>query len=501
VTYRPSPAPAGPVSAAPAPRVVGVKRLADYLRRKLESDGALRNVSVRGEISNYSVQKSGHVNFDLKEGEAVIRCFAWASDASAFPALSNGVAIVATGGVSTYAPKSVYQLVVRSAVLEGVGNLHALFEERKKLLAAEGVFDAARKRALPAFPFRVALVSSRTSDGAIDFVTLLHHRAPHVAVVWYESAVQGTAAPAELCAALRRASAADVDCIVVTRGGGSFEDLFPFSDESVVRAVAKARHPVISAIGHTADQQLCDFAADLHVETPSAAAKAIGFATSELLARTNDRVARARRSADLSFDRRSARLHHALVRSKLVEPRSFLLPLVQRVAELDGQLGAAVRAAANGRLERVRGLVRRLEVHDPSRRLAERGLALGRLAARLDAAEERVLQRARNRRNALALALDPVARVASERFARRLELALVRLDGNSPERLLKQGYAMVTFRGAIVRDPVAVPLGEVVEARLAHGTLSARVEARTSEGDAVRDTLRGADQRKETDGD
>jgi exodeoxyribonuclease VII large subunit len=487
VSYGPGPVPAVPPSAAPRPRVVGVKRLADYLKRKLESDAALRNVSVRGEVSNYSVQRSGHVNFDLKEDEAVIRCFAWASDVASFPALSNGVAIVATGGVSTYAPKSVYQLLVRTAVLEGVGNLHALFEERKTRLGAEGVFDAARKRALPEFPFRVALVSSRTSDGAIDFVTLLRDRAPHVRVEWCESSVQGAGAPAELCAALRRASAADVDCIVVTRGGGSFEDLFAFSDESVVRAVAKARHPVISAIGHTADQQLCDFAADLHVETPSAAAKAIGFATSDLLARTSDRVARARRSADLSLKRLGTQLRHALVRTRLEEPRSFLAPLVQRADELEAKLDVAALAATSARFERVRSLARRLELHDPTRRLAERAVSFQRLSGRLDAARNRVLDAARERTRHASLGVDRAIGVATSRNARRLEIALLRLDGNSPERLLQQGYAIVTYGDAIVRDPAQVPPGEMLEARLAHGTLLARVESALVE-------------RKETDG-
>jgi exodeoxyribonuclease VII large subunit len=461
--------------------VVGVKRLADYLKRKLEGDAALRNVSVRGEISNYSVPRSGHVNFDLKEGEAVIRCFAWSNDAANFPPLRSGLAIVATGGVSTYAAKSVYQLVVRSIVLEGIGDLHALFEERKKRLAAEGVFDPARKRALPAFPFRVALVSSRSSDGAIDFVTLLRERAPHVGVVWCESAVQGPNAPVEICGALRRASASDVDCIVLTRGGGSFEDLFAFSDEAVVRAVAKARHPVISAIGHTADQQLCDFAADVHVETPSAAADAIGLATSELRSRTRETLARGRRTVERGFERLEGQLHRALVRSKLVDPRSFFAPLAQRLDDLDARLDGAAAAVASSRVARLRALARRLEAHDPTRRLAEREVRLQRLVARLDAALVRTASVARQRALAGSERLDRAIEATLERRRRRLELARVRLDGNSPERLLQQGYAMVTYRDAIVRDPADVPDGALIEARVARGTLSARVEPRAAE--------------------
>jgi exodeoxyribonuclease VII large subunit len=465
-----------PASGAPASRVVGVKRLADYLKRKLESDGALRNVSVRGEISNYSVPRSGHVNFDLKEGDAVVRCFAWSSDAASFPPLRNGIAIVATGGVSTYAPKSTYQLVVRSAVLEGVGDIHAQFEERKKRLDAEGIFDPARKRPLPLYPFRVAIVSSRTSDGAIDFVTLLRERAPHVRVVWCETAVQGASAPVEICGALRKAGAADVDCIVVTRGGGSFEDLFAFSDEAVVRAVAKARHPVISAIGHTANQQLCDFAADVHVETPSAAAKAIGSDTRALRGRIDDRMAYAKRILNGSLERLSSRLHAALVRSKLSDPRSFLAPLAQRLDGLEDDLHAGVTARTAALSNRVRDLTKRLETHDPTRRLAERELHLHRISARLDGAMLRTANLARDGLRDADVRLERAGRSLVERRTRALELALARLDGNSPERLLQQGYAILTYGTSIVRDAAQVPVGEVVTAQLGRGTLSARVE-------------------------
>jgi exodeoxyribonuclease VII large subunit len=476
VTYRPSHAPAVPASGAPASRVVGVKRLADYLKRKLESDAALRNVSVRGEISNYSVPRSGHVNFDLKEGDAVIRCFAWSSDAASFPPLRNGIAIVATGGISTYAPKSTYQLVVRSAVLEGVGDIHAQFEERKKRLDAEGLFDPARKRTLPLYPFRVAIVSSRTSDGAIDFVTILRERAPHVRVVWCETAVQGPSAPVEICGALRRASAEDVDCIVVTRGGGSFEDLFAFSDEAVVRAVAKARHPVISAIGHTANQQLSDFAADVHVETPSAAAKAIGFETRALRGRIEDRMSYARRALDSCLERLSSRLHAALLRSRLSDPRSFLAPLAQRLDALEDDLQSGLAARTASMSNRVRDLTKRLEAHDPTRRLAERELHLDRMSGRLDAAMTRAANLARERLRDSELRLDRAVRTLVVERARALELACVRLDGNSPERLLQQGYAILTYGTSIVRDAAQVPVGEIVTAQLGRGTLSARVE-------------------------
>jgi exodeoxyribonuclease VII large subunit len=445
-----------PQAARPSP--IGVKRLAEYLKRKLDLDQNLKSVAVRGEISNLNISQRGHFNFDLKEGEAILRCFAWEDKSAYFPVLRNGQAVVASGAISTWAPKSQYQLTVIQIALEGVGDVHALFDERKRKLAAEGLFDAARKRPIPPFPFRVALVSSRAANGAIDFVTLLRGRAPHVEIVWCETAVQGPGAPAEIVAALGRASRAEVDLIVVTRGGGSFEDLFAFSDEAVVRAVARARHPVISAIGHTADQQLCDFAADVHVETPSAAAKAVGFSAQELRVRIGSSLERARRVAEGTRERLQSRLERALVRSKLGDSRLFLAGAHQRVGDAEQRAGAAFESALRGRSDAVRALVRRLEARDPSRRLAER-------ARRLQAG---------------AFKLEAVARASLERRDKRLAVVVANLDGKNPEAILQRGYSIVTYRNAIVRDASAVPVGERIAARVARGTLEARVE-RTGE--------------------
>ena len=467
-------------------RVVGVKRLADYLKRKLDTDAQLRGIAVRGEVSNLSVSPRGSMNFDLKEGDVILRCFAWPDDHANFPLMKNGVAIVATGSISTYAQKSAYQLVVRNVEREGVGDVHALFEERKKKLAAEGLFDAARKRPLPPFPFRVALVSSRGANGALDFVRLLGERAPHVEIVWCETTVQGPNAPNDVVAAIRRASRTDVDIIVVTRGGGSFEDLFTFSDENVVRAIAAAAHPVISAIGHTADQQLSDFVADVHVETPSAAAKVVGFDRNELRARLDERTLRAKRAVELSLERLRNRFSGALLRSKLSEPRDYLTPLAQRLDDADADLIAATSASLRARETALREVCRRLELHDPTRRLADRAVRLQRVTSKLDATGARMLERARVRRDDVERRLGLAVRGRLEQVAQRLALTHAHLNGNNPEAILQRGYAIVTTAdGLIVRDPFAVSPGALVEARLARGTLSARVETRLS-GEAER---------------
>lgn len=467
---------------APARVVVGVKRLADYLQRKVLADPNLRRVFVRGEVSNLIASSRGHCYFDLKEGDTILRCFAWGDDYARFRDLKNGVAIVAAGGVSTFAQRSAYQLIVRAVEREGLGNVAALFEERKRRLTAEGLFAAERKRPLPRYPFRIALVSSRGANGALDFTTILRDRAPHVAVVWCETSVQGPNAPAEICAALARASRLDVDAIVVTRGGGSFEDLFSFSDENVVRAVARARHPVLSAIGHTADQQLCDFAADTHVETPSAAAKALGRDTLELRTAIDDRIGRGRAALELRLERLRVRLATALVRSRLADPRAFLIPLEQQLDDAERRLGEAGRVAVRERAERLRAATGRLAVRDPSQRLAERAHRLQAATLRLDGAIVSRLNSQARRATAARDKLEPATRMRVDRAKRVLEVANAHLNGKDPEAILQRGYAIVTYANAIVRDPAAVPAGALVEARVARGTLAARVETKGADG-------------------
>jgi exodeoxyribonuclease VII large subunit len=465
------------------PAIVGVKTLSDSIKRKLMTDDAFKNIGVRGEISNVTRSAKGHAHFDLKEGENVLHCFAWEDDAHGFPQLKQGSAVVAVGSISTYPLKSSYQLVVRRIELEGIGDIHALFEARKKKLAAEGLFESARKRPMPAFPFRVALVSSRRADGARDFVTRLRKQRPHVRVTLVETSVQGPRAPAEIAGALARASQLDVDLIVLTRGGGSFEDLFTFSDETVVRAVARAKHPVLSAIGHTVDQQLSDFVADFHAETPSAAAERIGPETNELLRRVTDGATRMERVVELGLQRARVELEGTMRRSKLSDASLLLLPQQQRLEALEERLAATFERKQRERTEHLAGLGRTLGRFDPSLRLAERQRFLENASLRLAGAAQARLAAAVQRANDGSARLAPAFRGRLEREAQRLSLVSARLDGNDPEAILQRGYAIVTGPGgAIVRDPGEIEIGSLIAARVARGTLSARVEEKETYG-------------------
>jgi exodeoxyribonuclease VII large subunit len=460
-----------------------VASLAEYLARVIGSDDLLRRVRVHGEVTNYKDNsRGGTMHFDLKEGDALLKCFAWAEHNVRFPAFSAGTKIVASGRIATYSRQSAIQLVVDKVEIAGVGDAHALFEQRKKKLAAAGLFDAARKRPLPAFPFRIALVSSKGAAGAGDFVSLMRAGRPHVQIVWCEATMQGASAPPQIVGALGRASRLDVDAIVLTRGGGSFEDLFIFSDESIVRAVVDAKHPVISAVGHNIDLQLCDLAADVHAATPSRAVELIGPETRALVERVSATLERARRSTRGVVDRQTSRLAGAVVRSRLSDPGFALLPQHQRLDGVRSDFGVAFARDAQARRDRLAALERRLLPFDPSLRLAQRERRLQDLGTRLGVAAHARRNLARARLDLAVPRLAPAARALLERAAQRRTLLETRLRSSDPDTILQKGYAIVTLGGAVVKDVAAVPLGATIAARVARGTLSARVETKEADG-------------------
>lgn len=242
----------------------------------LLDDARLHQVWVRGEVTNYKDHTSGHRYFSLSErngrNSALINCVMWRTSASALGFTpKDGMDVLAWGSVEVYEPHGRYQLIVREMLPAGLGERHLMVERWKQELDAEGLFAPERKRPIPLFPHRVGVVTSPTGAAVQDILSVIDRRYP-VEVVLSPTAVQGDGAHIEIAEAIRRIDGL-VDVIIVGRGGGSFEDLFPFNHPDVVRAVAACRTPVISAVGHEVDTALCDFAADLRAPTPSAAAE------------------------------------------------------------------------------------------------------------------------------------------------------------------------------------------------------------------------------------
>lgn len=252
-----------------------VGELTAYIRELFELDYRLQELSVTGEISNFTHARSGHLYFTLKDDRAQLKCVMWRSQAGNLrfrPA--EGDAVIARGQLSVYEAGGVYQLYVNDLTPAGRGDLAQAFEALKQQLAAEGLFDAEYKKPIPAFPQRIGIVTSADAAALRDILNVLRRRCPLTSVLIAPTLVQGADAPPSIVRALQWLDGRDdVDTIIVARGGGSIEDLWAFNDERVARAIFAARHPIISGVGHDTDFTIADFVADLRAPTPSAAAE------------------------------------------------------------------------------------------------------------------------------------------------------------------------------------------------------------------------------------
>lgn len=355
-----------------------VSEVTARVKALLEGDDALADVRVSGELSNLSRPASGHMYFTLKDGASQIRCAMWRSAVARLRgyAPQNGDAVVARGRVGVYERDGAYQLYVEALTRQGAGDLAAEFERLKVKLQAEGLFDAARKRVLPAFPRVLGVVTSPTAAAFQDILNVLRRRYPIVMVVLSPTLVQGADAPAQIVRAIARLNAlAECDVIMLARGGGSAEELWAFNDEAVVRAVAASRVPVVSGVGHEIDFTLADFAADVRAPTPSAAAEMITPDSDELrltidgLSTRSEGVLRAR------IERARARVAEQARALRLLSPADQLAQRRARLADLRARMGGAHLHALDLRRARLEGVRARLNVLGPQATL-DRGYAI-----------------------------------------------------------------------------------------------------------------------------
>lgn len=256
-------------------QVYEVSQINEYLRLRFEEDEFLAGVFIRGEISNYKVYPSGHHYFTLKDSQSALRCVMFRGNAYRLRFRpENGMKVIACGRISVFPRDGAYQLYCTELTPDGVGDLHVAFEQLKAKLQAEGLFAQQRKKPLPRFPHRIAIVTSSAGAALHDMLRILRRRYPLTEVVLLAVRVQGAEAPGEIVSALRYANRYHVaDLIITGRGGGSIEDLWAFNDEAVARAIADSEIPVISAVGHEPDVTISDFVADLRAATPSNAAE------------------------------------------------------------------------------------------------------------------------------------------------------------------------------------------------------------------------------------
>ncbi len=382
--------------ATAAPRdVYTVTRLNREVRAVIE--GNFGAVWLAGELSNLARPASGHWYFTLKDPSAQVRCAMFRMRAQQVRfRVTDGAQVLIYARVGMYEPRGEFQLVVEHMEPAGEGALQLKFEQLKKKLAAEGLFDAALKRPLPAWPRAVGVVTSATGAALRDIVHVLGRRNPGIPIVVYPCAVQGTAAAPEIVAALAAANRrAEVDVLIVGRGGGSLEDLWAFNEEAVVRAVRASRIPVVSAVGHEIDFTLTDFAADLRAATPSAAAELCAPDRAELLRRYALLEARLKRAAEHGLALAQSRLAGATAR--LRHPGRRLEEHAQRLDELTRRLPQALESLLALRRARLARVSTALAAATPARRIQLGAERLHAQTLRLRAAMPAYLERRQSR--------------------------------------------------------------------------------------------------------
>lgn len=417
----------------------------------------LARLWVAGEISNLARPASGHLYFSLKDASAQIRC-AWfrQRQRGPQPTLRDGDQMLVLGRVSLYEARGDYQLIVEQIEAAGEGELRRRFEALKKMLAAEGLFDISRKRPLPALPTRIGVITSPSGAAVRDILTVLQRRFPAVPVIIYPSAVQGDAAVPELLAALGTAIARnECDVLIIGRGGGSLEDLQAFNDEMLARAISACPVPIVSAVGHEVDVTIADLVADVRAPTPSGAAelvvpdqlewqRSLRAAASKLAAV----AARALQNRFQSLDWLARRLNQA-------SPARRLQLQARRLAELRKALTVAMRLDFSRRGRTADRLLDRFMQQSPAIRL----------------------QRTRQQLASLRSRVFRSGGLTVERAGQRLRHAERSLHAVSPLATLERGYAVVTDAdtGAVLMDAEQVREGREIRARLARGSVRAKV--------------------------
>ena len=443
-----------------ASAVYSVSEISSLIRQVVEDEFGY--VRIQGEISGFKRAASGHLYFSLKDEDALIESVCWRGTASKLTIKpEDGLEVIVTGRITTYGPRSKYQIVVEQMEVAGEGALLKLLEDRKKKLAAEGLFDEDAKQELPYLPTVIGVVTSPTGAVIRDILHRLEDRFPVRVIVW-PVAVQGETAAAQIADAIQGFNDLDVDgpvprpdLLIVARGGGSIEDLWAFNEEVVVRATSASEIPLISAVGHETDTTLIDYASDLRAPTPTAAAELAVPVKSELVADLADEAARLVRAASRIRLDRQTRLH-GLVHA-LPKPRTLLGLAAQRLddwsARLDGSLKGGVE-------------YRRRRLGEATGGLLSPRLRLGYAATNLASQWHQLSRAGKSQLRARSAKLSQLARL---------------MDGLSYQRVLDRGFALVTGTdGHTVTRAAKLKVGDDVSLTFSDGALGARISGKSA---------------------
>ncbi len=450
--------------------VLTVTELTVRVRDLLE--GELFEVWVEGELSNCKVWNTGHLYFTLKDPATQLRGFMFRSALRYLRFKpTDGLRVIARGKITVYEPKGEYQLVCEHLEPHGLGALQLAFDQLKKRLQEEGLFDPARKRPLPALPRKIGIVTSLDGAAIRDIIKVLRRRYPNVHLVIQPARVQGEDAAIEITRGLRLIGRVPgVDVVIVGRGGGSMEDLWAFNEETVARAIARMPMPVISAVGHETDVTIADFVADVRAPTPSAAAEMVVSRKDEFYGRIDSLRDRARTAAHRHVQMLGRRMHVVSARPAFAGFPGRLAMRVRHASELAHALTRVGRATVTLRARALQQIHLQLTTFDAGRRLAG-------IRTRLVAAEGRLTGATLRRR---------------DRAEAQVRHAVGRLESMSPLAVLGRGYAVCWNEDGtrVLRDAANVATGDQVKVRLFKGELACEVRAKSTTTD-VTDTNGG----------
>lgn len=469
--------------AEPARKVLSVSEITGQIRRILEKQ--VGQVWVTGEVTNFRAQSSGHIYFTLKDAGAQLSCVLFRGETvSHREVLEDGQKVLLQGDVTVYEARGQYQLIVRAVELQGIGALQAAFERLKQKLQAEGLFNPERKRPLPRFPQRIGLVTSPTGAAIRDVLHVVKRRNPGLEIVLAPCRVQGDGAAREIAAAIgmlnsysARCTAAGklpngqqmdrlhrpehrltpgLDLILITRGGGSLEDLWAFNEEAVARAIFDSAVPVVSAVGHEIDFTISDFVADVRAATPSAAAEIITegvFSSCEFIAYAGGRIRQLTRQL---LERKVDDLEMLSDRLARMHPQRKLNEWRQIIDDLQASLARCAQSGVRERRIGMKNAVERLQRVRPAQLLERRRELMKLSLERLQEQSRRLLREKRN----------------------RVEILEARLRLLGPEQVLARGYSITTDAnsGKVLRDPSIVARGQRIRTRLHKGDLFSRAE-------------------------
>lgn len=441
-------------NAAAADReILSVSDLNRRVRSLLEHQ--LGTVWIEGEISNFTAARSGHWYFTLKDAQAQVRCAMFRGRNSRLRFRpEDGLQVTARARTGLYEARGEFQLVVDSLEESGDGALRRAFEELKLKLQQQGLFDPERKQGLPKWPTRIGVVTSSTGAAVHDICTVLARRFPAIEVLVYPVAVQGKQAAGEIESAIQTANLYPrCDVLIVGRGGGSLEDLWPFNEERVARAIAASKLPIVSAVGHETDFTIADFVADFRAPTPSAAAELLSPDQTEVRA-----IVRGCQRQLAESQRRllgTQRKHVLMLAKRLRHPRQLLQERGQHLDHLEIRLGLAMRQQLRARQGRVENLHTQLLLHGPRHQVEQIRVQCTYLHSRLTRAVRDVLQQ---------------RKYAAARLA-------ANLNQISPLTVLGRGYALLNHvqTGQLIRSAADCAPGDLLQARLAEGSLQCTV--------------------------